>query len=122
MQVSKQKVNPTLEKQLYRMWGQLIADIKFPAEADKISESIFSTTELLTIIKRLGVAYWLSKGRSYENIKKNLKVSSATIASIQQELKKPGWKLALEKVMAEEWASKWEEKIKNLFKRDQSKN
>ncbi|KKT58847.1 MAG: hypothetical protein UX91_C0001G0071 [Candidatus Amesbacteria bacterium GW2011_GWB1_47_19] len=104
------------------MWGQLIADIKFPAEADKISESIFSTTELLTIIKRLGVAYWLSKGRSYENIKQNLKVSSATIASIQQELKKPGWKLALEKVMAEEWASKWEEKIKNLFKRDQSKN
>ena len=122
MQVSKQKVNPTLEKQLYRMWGQLIADIKFPAEAVKISESIFSTTELLTIIKRLGVAYWLSKGRSYENIKQNLKVSSATIASIQQELKKPGWKLALEKVMAEEWASKWEEKIKNLFKRDQSKN
>jgi uncharacterized protein YerC len=78
---------------------------------------MLSETELTAITKRLAVAYWLAKNRSYENIKDNLKVSSATIAAIGQEIKRPGWKLALEKVMAEEWATQVEAKIKKLFKK-----
>ena len=116
MQVSKQLLNPNLEAQLYRMWHQLVAYVKNPEEAETVCLSLFSQTELVTIVKRLGVGYWLTKGRSYENIKQNLKVSSATIASIQQDLKQPGWKLILVKIMAEEWAAKWEGKIKGLFK------
>ena len=117
MQVSKQQINPNLEKQILRMWYQLTADIKTPEEAEKIFDGLFSKTELITIAKRLGVGYWLSKARSYENIKQNLKVSSATIASVQQDLKKGGWKEAIKKITADEWASVWEEKIKNLFKK-----
>jgi len=115
MQISKQKLNPNLEKQLYAVWHQLVADIKTPEEAEKVTRSLFSNTELVTIVKRLGVGYWLTKHRSYENIKQNLKVSSATIASIQRDMKKNGWKLILQKIMAEEWASKWEGKIKKLL-------
>ena len=58
----------------------------------------------------------LKKERSYENIKNNLKVSSATIASVQSMVGKPGFQLALKKIEAEEWASKWEEKIKKYIK------
>ena len=115
MQISKQKVNKNLNKQLTRVWYQMVADIKSPAEAEYIFNSILSETELVTVIKRLAVGYWLTKKRSYEVIKDNLKVSSATIATIQQDLKKPGWRIAIKKVLAEEWATKWEVKIKNLL-------
>lgn len=117
MQISKQKVNKILEKQLSEVWYQMVADIKSAREAEEIFKSILSDTELTTVIKRLGVGYWLTKKRNYEVIKENLKVSSATIATIHQDLNKPGWKLAIKKVIAEEWATKWEEKIKKLIKR-----
>lgn len=118
MQISKQKVNKILEKQLETMLFQMVADIKTPNEAKYVFSGLLSETELITVIKRLGVGYWLTKGRSYEVIKDNLKVSSATIASIQQDLNKPGWKLALKKILAEEWATKWEEKIKKFLGRN----
>ena len=117
MQVSKRKVNSALEKQIMAMLCQLVVDTKNADEARLIVGSLLSDTELTAITKRLAVAYWLKKGRSYENIKENLKVSSATIAALQQELKKTGWKLAMQKVMAEEWATQIESKIKTLFKK-----
>lgn len=117
MQVSKQKVNQTLEKQLYKTLYQLIADLEKPEEVETVLKDMLSETELTTIAKRLAVAYWLSKNRSYENVKTNLKVSSASVAEIQKGLKKPGWRLAIAKVTADEWANVWEEKIKKVFKR-----
>lgn len=116
MQISKQKVNAVLEKQLYKILWQLLADIKSPQEAEVLTFDLLSTTELTTLAKRLAVAYWLSKNRSYENIKVNLKVSSATVADVQKQLKRPGWKLAIQKVTADEWANVWETKIKKILR------
>ena len=117
MQISKQKVNAVLEKQLYKTLWQLLADIKSPQEAEVLIGDLLSATELSTLAKRLAVAYWLSKKRSYENIKVNLKVSSATVADVQKQLKGPGWKLAIQKVTADEWANVWEQKIKGFLKK-----
>lgn len=117
MQVSKKRINHLLEKQILGMWHQLIVDIKNPEEAKKVMESLLSETEMTAITKRLAVGYWLAKKRSYENIRDNLRVSSATIAAVANEMRNPGWKLAMEKVTAEEWASKWEEKIKGILRR-----
>ena len=112
MQVSKRKVSAVLEKQITGMWYQLIADTKTREDAELIIGDLLSETELEAVSKRIAIAYWLAKGRSYENIKNNVKVSSATIAAVQQEMKREGWKMAMEKIMAEEWATRWEEKIK----------
>lgn len=117
VQISKQKVNSTLEKQLYQTLFQMFADLKTVEDSEIVMRDFFSDTELVTLAKRLAVAYWLTKKRSYENIKSNLKVSSATVADVQANLHKRGWKLALKKIMAEEWASKMEDKIKTLFRR-----
>lgn len=117
MQISKKKVNNILEKQLFAMFWQLIVDLKNIKEAETVVGDLLSETELSMIVKKLGVAYWLYKNRSYENIKENLKVSSATIADVQQKIKNPGWKLALTKITADEWATVWEQKIKNVFKK-----
>lgn len=120
MQISKQKVNPALEKQIAHMWYQLIVDTTSLEEAEKMFSDLLSKTELAAISKRLAVGYWLTKNRSYENIKDNLKVSSATIATVQQDMKLPGWKMAIQKIMADEWATVWEKKIKDFLKSKRS--
>ncbi len=116
MRISDKKVNPTLKKQITKSFFQIISDIKTPEEVENFSRNFFNQSELETFAKRLAVAYWLKKGRSYANIKDNLKVSSATIASIQNGMGKPGFKLALKKMEAEEWANQWAQKIKKLVK------
>jgi uncharacterized protein YerC len=115
MQASRDRVNPIINKQILSLWYQLMADIKTPQEAETIFSDLLSEIELSAITKRLAVGYYLHKKRSYEVIKNNLKVSSATIASVQSGINKPGWKLALQKMLAEEWATKWEAKIKSLL-------
>lgn len=117
MQISKKTLNATLEKQLAATLYQLISDIKSTHDAKIVLETILSPTELSAVIKRVSIAYWLSKNRKYENIKNNLMVSSASIADVQKQLKSTGWQLVLKFINAEEWASTWEQKIKNVFKR-----
>ncbi len=115
MRVSKLKVNTTLESQLQQTLYQLFTDLKSPQEVEIILKDLLSAVELTTVTKRLAVAYWLANGRSYTNIKDNLKVSSASISDIQQGLKKPGWKLALQKITADQWATQWDQRIKKLI-------
>ena len=115
MQVSKQKLNKTIERQIYNILHQLIGDIKTPKEAEVLFEDLLSVTERQVVAKRLAIAIFLDKGRSYENIKNTLKVSSATIASVQEQMGNPGTQLALQKVKAEEWAGEWAGKITNLM-------
>jgi uncharacterized protein YerC len=114
MQVSKQKLNKIIEKQIYTILYQLIVDIKNPEEAQKLATDLLSATEREVIAKRLAIAIFLDKGRSYENIKGTLKVSSATIASVQETMGNPGIQLALQKIKAEEWADQWAGKISSL--------
>ena len=117
MQNSRYKVNATLEKQLKRALYQLLVDLKSTTDAETVLVDLLSNAELTSISKRLGIAYWLTSGRSYDNIKQNLKVSSATIADIKDHIKKPGWKLAIQKITADEWATAWEARIKSVFKK-----
>jgi uncharacterized protein YerC len=86
-------------------------------EAETFLKDFFNDAELETFAKRLAIAYWLKKGRSYTNIMQNLKVSSATIASVQEFTEKPGFKLALKKMEAEEWANVWAERIRKFVRR-----
>lgn len=118
MRVSKNKVNPHLNKELVRTLHQAIADLKTPTEVEAFLTSFLSETEHAILAKRLAVAYWLDKKRSYENIKDNLKVSSATISVIQEGMGSDGVKIILQKIKAEEWANVWAIKIQKFLKRD----
>jgi len=111
MRLSSKKLSPALKNQL-----ATFSDFKNTSEIEVFLKDFFTDSELEAFSKRLAISYWLKKGRSYENIKTNLKVSSATIASVQESLGKPGIKLALKKIEAEEWANKWEEKIRKIIK------
>ena len=117
MQASKQKINKNLEKEIFQTLYQLLVDLKTPEEAKSFLEEVLGKSETTALAKRLAIAYFLEHNRSYENIKQNLKVSSATIATVDKARKSKGFVLALKKIEAEKWASGWAGKIEKLFKR-----
>lgn len=116
MRVSKNKINSYLEKELRRTLHQAIADIKNPEEVEEFLNTFLSPAEQNAVAKRVAVAYWLNKGRGYNNIRENLKVSSATIAQIQGRMSSKGVHIALQKIKAEEWATQWAQKIQKFTK------
>ena len=85
-------------------------------------EEVLSETERTVLAKRLAIAYWLNKNKSYDKIRQELKVSSATVANVQKWLEKSGdgLKLALKTIDADEWAGemagKLATKVKSIFK------
>jgi len=116
MRISQQKLNPSLKKEIKRTLVLALSDFKGEKEVDLFLADFLTDSEFESFAKRLAIAYWLKKGRSYENIRKNLRVSSATIANVQSMMDKDGFKLALKKIEAEEWASAWAQKIQKVLK------
>ena len=118
MRTSKKSVNQNLKKQIHQLLYQVVADIKTPDEVKTFLEDFLSKEELEVVTRRLAVAYFVNKGKSYGEIKNLLTVSSTTIASIAPQIeKRPGYQLALKKIQAEEWAQGWANKIGGLLKR-----
>ncbi|PIS09290.1 hypothetical protein COT75_02175 [Candidatus Beckwithbacteria bacterium CG10_big_fil_rev_8_21_14_0_10_34_10] len=118
MQVSKNKLNKQVEKQIYEIFFQTLADLKRKEDVKIFIRDFFTPTEQSVLVKRLAVAMYLEKGRSYEQIKEALKVSSATIANVDKMMNKSseGFILALRRIEAEEWAGKLAKKVTNFFK------
>ncbi len=117
MRTSDIKLNPSLKNRLIKTLAQTLIDVKELKESETFLKDFFNESELETFAKRLSIAYWLTKGRSYANIKQNLKVSSATIAVVEKLMKKPGFNKAIKNIEAEEWANVWAEKIKKFIKK-----
>jgi len=117
MKVSEKKLNRNLEKQILRVFYQLIADIKDADEVEKFFQDFLNKASRLRLAKRLTIALLLEKGRSYQEIKKGLNVSSSTVADVYKDLGTSGMQLAIKKVKAEEWAEDWSKKIGGAFQR-----
>jgi uncharacterized protein YerC len=118
MQVSKKKISPKIKKQISDLLYQVITDIKNPAEVKDFLDSFLGDNEQEVITRRLGITYFLEKGKTYSWIKENLAVSSTTVASVARQSKKgQGFKVALQKIHADEWAERWAQKIGQMFKK-----
>ena len=117
MQVSQNPINKTLEKQLDQMFYQVLAEIDSPEDLKTVFCDVLTEGERTAVIKRLGIALYLDKGRNYEDVKNNIKVSSATIATVAENLGNSGWQEVIRRVKAEEWATEWTDKISGKIKR-----
>ena len=95
----------------------MLEDLKDKKEIGTFLKDFFDDEELEKYVKRISIAYWLKKGRSQENIKKNLSASPKEIKEARNILNKDGVKLAIKKIEAEEWANKWVEKIQGCKKK-----
>jgi uncharacterized protein YerC len=117
MQLSNNPLNKTIEKQLSEMMYGILAELKTPEEVKMVMNDVLTEGERIAILKRLGIAVYLDKGRNYEDIKNNIKVSSATIASVAENLGNSGWQEMIRRIKAEEWASDWSSKISKGIRR-----
>lgn len=104
-----------LQKEIRNTFFQTLEDIKSKKNFEIFFNDFLSEKELDDLVNRLAIAYWLRKKRTKENIKTNLKATSVEIKSVEKLLKSNGYKLALKKMEAEEWANVWSEKIKKAI-------
>ncbi len=107
MKKSSQPMNKKIETQVFKILYQVLSDAKSEVDTEIILKGLMSENELSAISKRLAIAVFLDKRQSYEHIKEVLKVSTATIASVSENMNKRGMQMALAKVKAEEWADAW---------------
>jgi len=118
MQLSKHGVSRPIEKKIYKSLYRVLADIKQPRSVEIFFTGILTETERVALAKRLAIAVYLKKNKSYQVIKNELKVSSATIATVQKLMNEnnEGLNNALKAIEADEWASKLTRKISTVVK------
>lgn len=119
MQVSKKNINKQIEKRIFNSLYQVLADLKKPEAVEKFLTDTLSPTEKTVLAKRLGIAWYLAKNKSYEIIRQDLKVSSATIATVQKNFNNNnlGLSLAIKTMEADEWAGAMANKVKDSVKK-----
>lgn len=114
--VSKKKIDKNLKQKIEQLFYQLIADLKDPQEVETFLRDFLTKPEFELLTKRLAIAYFLDQKQSYQDIKKNLAVSSTTIAAVYSKIKRRGYQLALKKLHTEEWADKWAKRLAQIMK------
>lgn len=110
-------MNKNIQNQVYKILFQVLADAKSDADMEIVLRALLKESEILTIAKRLAIAVFLDKGQSYDHIRDTLNVSSATIASVAENMNKKGMQVALTRVKAEEWADVWSIKISRALEK-----
>jgi len=117
MQISSKKLNKTLANQIRQMLVGVLCEVDSPKVMEEILNDLLTDTERVAMMKRMGIAIYLDKSRSYEDIKNNLKVSSATIATVAEGMGNPGIVEVIKRIKAEEWATGWTEKISRSLRK-----
>jgi uncharacterized protein YerC len=91
-----------LQKELKNTFFQTLEDLKTRENFEIFLNDFLDPNELQKLYKRLAIAYWFKKGRNSENIKNNIGVTNMEIQSVTSKINKPGYKLALKLMEAEE--------------------
>ncbi len=111
MQTSSKKLSRKKQQEITQQFITLLADLRHPHECQAFFDSFLTKTEQSVFTKRLGIIWMLKDGKSYEEIKKKLKVSSATISSVANQLKGEEIQIIVSKLKVNDWANKWAKKI-----------
>ena len=117
MQLSKKKINKNLNLQLKNMFLGMLAEVRSPEEVETLLQDLLTETEKEVVLKRLGIAVYLDKKRSYEDIKNNIKVSSATIATVAEAMGNPGFQEIIRRIKADQWAKETSSNIMKGIKK-----
>lgn len=83
-QVSKYPLPKDTSDRIFEIFLKTLINIRDKDEGTSLISDFFTPTERIMFAKRLGIALLLEKGYDYQVIKSSLKVSSATIASVNQ--------------------------------------
>lgn len=111
MQTSSKKLSRKHQQQITQQFLTLISDLNHPHEVEAFFKSFLTKSEQSVFTKRLGIIWMLNQHKSYEEIKKKLKVSSATISSLAGQMDQQETQLISNKLRVDDWAERWTQKI-----------
>ncbi len=117
MQVSAKSLSAKQTTELIDHLATAICEMNKMEQAQQFLDGFLTTTEQLVLAKRLAIGLLLQKKVAYEDIKKKLNVSSATISGVSVMMKTPGFSLAIQKITEEEWAEAQLNKVTRLFRK-----
>lgn len=111
MRTSSEKLSPSVEKEVAALFPRLLSDLRTKEEIQTFLTAFLSKKEYEVFTKRLAIMLWMSRSKSYRQIRAELKVSSATIASALTVAAKKEMTLTMKILRAEEWANKVSERL-----------
>lgn len=97
--VSRRKLDPRVEKELYTLLDYTLGHLK-PDEAQKLLEALLSQTEKLMLGKRIAAILLLDDGLPQAHIAETIKLTPETISKLSLLLETPrgqGFKVVIDK-------------------------
>ena len=116
-QVSKYPIAQDVYKRIFEILFGTIVDMRTSKEVESFFNDFLSPTEKIMLAKRLSIAVLLGKGYTYQDIKKILRVSQTTVASVNIALKfvGQGYKKVVAKIIAGEKRDEFWQKLDDLL-------
>ncbi|KKQ92438.1 MAG: TrpR-like protein [Microgenomates group bacterium GW2011_GWC1_39_7b] len=115
--VSRFKLRPEIWSRIFDLFSESLVSIKNKNKLDIFLSDFLSPTEKIMLAKRFAVAVLLAKGNSYEEIKRILRVTTATIAKMNLHIKygEKGMNEVVENVLKRDSARIIWEEIQSMF-------
>lgn len=116
-QVSKRWISKDVEDRMLEIFWQSLALCPTKETVALFLEDLLTPTEKIMLSKRVSIALLLIKGYDYKSINDLLKVSDATIWTVNLWLKTKGkgYRMVLEKILKDEkWDRFWQEVEKQI--------
>ncbi len=107
MQTSAKPLTRQNEHLLFKQLSTLLADLDHPKQMEIFLREFLTQTEQLVFAKRLAILWELHQGKSYEEIKDKLNVSSATISSVSEIISRKSLTSTLALLVKDARLSRW---------------
>lgn len=103
-QVSKYPISKNIADRIFEIFLKSLVKIHNQEEADQFISDLLTPTEKIMLAKRLAIALLLKKDYDYRSIQEIIKVSAATIASVNMIIQhgSNGYRNLLNKILKEE--------------------
>lgn len=103
-QISKYPIRKDVANRIFEIFTKVLLATNKKDEAEQLILDFFTPTERIMLAKRLGISLLLEKGYNYQEIKNVLKVSTATIASVNtsRQYGNKGYKKLISKILLDE--------------------
>ncbi|MFH1280643.1 MAG: YerC/YecD family TrpR-related protein [Candidatus Beckwithbacteria bacterium] len=116
-QVSKYQLSKQVEEEIKSVFAETLSLLSTREDIFAFFDDFLTPTERIMLSKRISIAMMLKKGYNYEIIKDILKVSQATIASVNLKLKYTGkgYHQILNRIISQQKINKAFDKIENFI-------
>ncbi len=103
-QVSRYPISKVIADRIFEIFLKSLVKIHTQEEADQFISDLLTPTEKIMLSKRLAIALLLQKNYDYRSIQKTIRVSTATIASVNMIIKygSKGYVNLLNRILKEE--------------------